>query len=101
MGSALILGNQLPAAVLLSTFGCGNLNAHHLSTMPFPAALPCSPVEAKATVDNSDCLPDDLNCMKATIGTADEPSDAAVEAVAVWDGHVSCWVGRFDCGMRV
>ncbi|PRW33568.1 serine protease [Chlorella sorokiniana] len=51
------------------------------------ASIDASPVESKATVDNSDCKPDDLDCMRATIGGAEEPSDANVEAVAVWDGH--------------
>ena len=37
---------------------------------------------------NSDCASEDLGCLKATIGAAEDPSDASVEAVAAWDGHV-------------
>ena len=39
-------------------------------------------------MDNSGCAAEDLHCMKATIGAAEDPSDASVEAVAAWDGHV-------------
>ena len=56
------------------------------STRPAPPAASL----VSATVDNAGCDPEDVNCLHATIGGTEDqqPSDAAVQAVAAWDGHV-------------
>ena len=48
-------------------------------------------VEAAATVDVDACAPEDLGCLRATIGSEEDGNaTAGIETVSVWDGHVRC-----------
>lgn len=57
-----------------------------------------SSVAANVAAANIDCLPEDLDCLRATIFAGElegANATAGVEVVAAWDGHVSlAWAGH-------